>query len=81
MRRNHGNPTACGEPLKNIHREHDYSSGFAQNTHSIGRSDIPAAHGTDVNSPGLRHQIPGRHRPEQVGNNDGQYVCANFQSS
>ena len=53
-------PGARGESLESVRHEHEAAGGYAENAKGIGRADVAAANGADVNSPGAGDQIAGR---------------------
>ena len=53
-------PGTRGETFQSVHHKHEDARRFAENAKDIGRADVAAANGADVNPLGAGDQIAGR---------------------
>ena len=59
-------PGAGGVAFQSINDERKYSRRFADHAKNIGRADVAAANGANVNPLRARDQIAGRDRAQQI---------------
>ena len=55
-----GNKSTRGKTLDPVRHKHEDARRFAENAKNIGRADVAAANGANVNPLGPRNQIAGR---------------------
>ena len=61
--------------FQSIRQQDGDADRFAEYAHGIGRADVPAADGADVDAPGLGSKVAGGDRAEQIRAERGQDVA------